>query len=227
MWSRTSLSSKGFTLIEILISVAIVSVVMVMIWQTTGQSIAAKKKVEMRDAVFHSARVAVAKMVMDIEQAVLLQGGQHLGQKQGSPLLKTVFKGESDQLHFTSLAHLRLFRDAPESEGCEIGYRLERDPESRDHYLLLRRESKWIDAQPEEGGVWVPLAKKVKEIKFDYWDGRQFDWKSSWNSESTEKDQLPRAVRIVLKLEHPLRPDEEWPFQTTVLIGMHNHAIAF
>lgn len=218
---------KGFTLIEVLISVALVSFVMLLIWQTTSQSILAKKQIETRQEFYHFARVAIDKMVADLSMAFLLGSDLHLGQRQGSPLMKTVFKGGADELTFTSLSHLRLFQGARESEATEVGYKIERDPDDKDHSVLYRRESKWIDDQLEEGGVWVPLAPKVKELKIEYYDGEKFDWQSSWNSESSEKGKLPRAAKLTLTFVHPANPEKELPFTTTVLIGMHQYAIDF
>lgn len=218
---------KGFTLIEVLISVALVSVIMMMIWQTTSQTISAKRRVEKREELYHSARVAMDKMMQDLSMAYLVRGNPHWGSKQGSPQLKTVFKGDADGFQFTSLSHLRLFKGSRESEGTEIGYRLERDPDDRDFLVLQRREAKGIDGNPDEGGAWVSLASRVKAFQAEYYDGGKFDWISSWDSESTEKEKLPRAVRLKLVFEDPGRKDEELPFTTTVLIGMHRNAIDF
>lgn len=223
--SRTNQS--GFTLIEILISVALISLIMLMIWQTTSQTLSAKRRMEKRDAVFHSARVSMDKIVQDFSQAFLLKGDSHLGKKQGSPVLKTVFKGDADQASLASLSHLRLFSGSKESESAEVGYKLEQDPEKNDFFVLMRRESKEIDNNPEEGGVWIPLAKGVKKLSFEYYDGTKFDWKNSWNSESIEKEQLPRAVRIQLVFEDPGKPEKELPFTTVALVEMYRNAIDF
>lgn len=228
MWSRILRNyNRGFTLVEVLIAVALVSFIMLMIWQTTSQSINAKKRIEKRDEVYHSARVAIDKMIQDFAQAFLLKGEPHLGRRQGSPVLKTVFKGESDEVSLASLSHLRLFKGSKESEGAEIGYKIERDPDNRDLSILFRRESKGIDDNPEEGGEWIPLAEKVKKMSLEYYDGTKFEWKNSWNSESIEKEQLPRAVKVTLVFAHPSDADEEIPFGAVALIGMNKNAIEF
>lgn len=219
--------SKGFTLIEVLVSVALVSVIMLMIWQTTSQTIKAKVRIERRNEVYHNARISVDKMVQDLSMAFLLAGPAHLGQSHGTPRLKTVFKGEAEQVAFASLAHLRLFKGARESDSCEIGYKLERDPESRENFILMRRESKWIDDKPDEGGTWVPLAEKVKKIKFEYYDIRKFDWQSSWGTEAEGAARLPRAVKVSIAFENPDNKDEDISIITLAMVGMVNNAIDF
>ena len=217
---------KGFTLIEVLVSIGLVSVLMMLIWQDTSQSVKSKDKIEKRNAIYHFARVTVNKMTQDITMAFLLKGPAQLGAKQGSPQSKTVFKGDEEKMNFDSLSHLRLFQDSKESEETEIGYKTERDPDNRDRLILFRRESKTIDNNPDEGGVWVPLAYKLKGLKLEYYDGVKFDWKTSWNSETSEKDLLPRAVRVTLTFEDPRNKENDMPLTTTVLLGMKN-AIEF
>lgn len=219
--------SKGFTLLEVLISVALVSVIMLLIWQTTFQSIKGKERAEKRQNVYHMARVALDKMSMDLTQAFLLNGAPHLGVRQGSPQLKTLFQGTADTLQFTSLSHRRLFSDARESDSTEISYRLEANPEDRDVSLLMRREARRIDSNPEEGGRNFVLAEKIKKLEFGYYDGQKLDWQSSWNTESGEAGKLPRAVKVKLTLAHPTREDETIEFMTTVLLEMHKNAIDF
>lgn len=225
IWSRISRGSSGFTLLEVLISVALVSMIMAMIWQTTSQSISAKKRIETRQEFYHTARVALDKLNQDLSQAFLVAGPMHTGTRQGSPLLQTVFDGDSDSLTFASLSHVRLFQGSRESESAEIGYKIESDPEGDDS-VLMRRESREVDNRPEDGGAWMAIANRLKSFKAEYYDGEKQDWKSSWNSESSEKGKLPRAVKVELVFVHPARPDEEIPFTTMILVGMRD-AISF
>lgn len=220
-------SDKGFTLIEVLVAVGLVSVIMLLIWQTTAQTINAKQRIEKRNEIYHNARVAVDKMVQDVSMAFLLGNLSHTGQRQGSPQMKTVFKGEAESLEFASLAHRRLYRESRESEGAEIGYKVERDPDNRDLYRLMRRESKWIDGDPEEGGGWFPLAEKVKGLKLEYYDSKKWDWTGSWNTESDTGLRLPRAVKIMLAFQNPDNPDEDITVTTVAWIEMYNNAIDF
>ncbi|MDO8493756.1 MAG: type II secretion system protein GspJ [Deltaproteobacteria bacterium] len=219
--------NAGFTLIEVMISVALVSAVMVLIWQGTRQSINSKRISEERQAIYHYARVSIDKITDDLSMAFLVDGSAHLGQNQGTAATKTIFKGEEEQLSFPSLSHLRLFNNAKESESAEIGYRLEKDEEDPNFYKLERRESKRIDENPDEGGIWITIAEKVKSFSLEYYDGKKFDWVASWNSESTEKNQLPRAVRVKLNLGHPNRAEEEFPFATTVFLQLYANPISF
>lgn len=213
---------KGFTLIEVLVAVALISTIMVLIWQTSGQTLKAKQRIEKRDEIYHNARVSVDKMVQDLSMAFLLSGTSQLGQRQGSPQLKTIFKGDADQVLFATLSHLRLYGNARESASANVSYKLEKDPDDSELYLLKRKESKWLSSNPEEGGVWITLAEKIKGMKIDYYDGRKYDWQTGWNTESDTGLRLPRAVRVALIFKNPDNPDNDINITTIALVGMNN-----
>jgi len=228
MWSRTYRKcNRGFTLIEVLVAVALISVIMVLIWQTMGVSLKAKQRIEKRDEIYHNARVSVDKMVQDLSMAFVMGGPAQLGQKQGTLQIKTIFKGDDDEVLFATLAHLRLYANARESASANVAYKLEKDPDDSELYLLKRRESKGLGSNPEEGGVWITLAEKVKSMKIDYYDARKYDWQSSWNTESDTGLRLPRAVRVAFTFKNPDSEDEEISITTTALLGMYNNAIDF
>ena len=216
-------SNSGFTLIEVLISVAIISVIMVLVWQTTAQSIKGKQKAEKRYQTYHEARVSIDKIVQDISMAFLIKGEAHLGKKQGIAQMKTVFKGEESELNFDSMSNVRLFSNSRQSEECEIGYKVEPDPENHDWLKLMRRQAKNIDDKPEDGGDWLELITRVKRFQLEYYDGQKFEWQSSWNSENTEGGTLPRAVRVTLALEDFRDPKEEMVFQTIAFVEMYSY----
>lgn len=215
----TSRNCNGFSLLEILIAVAILAIVLLLTYQTSSQTLKTKKRIEEKELVYHAGRVAMEKMTLDIAQAFLVTTKEHQGDAQGSPLMKTVFKGDESSLYFASLSHIRLFRDSKESEQTEIGYHLERDPDS-DGQILERREAPFVDANPEEGGRWIPLTEGVKELKLEYYDGEQDDWVSSWDSNFDKKDRLPKGVRIRLTLRHPSSDEKEIVLSTIASLGL-------
>src|SRR3989338_3433567 len=73
--------SSGFTLIEVLIGVAILAFIMTMVWTNTRQSIRAKERIEKRGDVYHDARVTLGKMEHDISMSYLVSGEAHVGKK--------------------------------------------------------------------------------------------------------------------------------------------------
>lgn len=220
-------SSKGFTLLEILVACAILALIMVLGYQITFQSLRGKEKMENRSKTYQFVRVAMDKLNQDISMAFLLSGEGHLGQRQGSPQLKTIFKGDEKSMTFASLSHRRLFYNAKESESTEIGYRLDQDEENRDLNILMRREASVLDKNPEEGGIWFPLAEGIKDLKFEYYDSKEHDWRSSWSSETDAPLRLPRAVRMTLTVESPVKKAEPLIFRSIAMVEMYANPIDF
>lgn len=219
--------SAGFSLLEVLVAIAILSFIMMATYQVTSQTIQAKKRLGKMSEAYHAARSSMDRMVQDLSMAFLLEGKPHLGQKQGGDQLKTLFKGDDSGLAFTALSHMRLFQNARESEESEVGYKLERDEENRDAYVLMRREQAPLDKNPEEGGLWLPFASGVKKWKLEFYSDKQNDWQSSWNTASEPEPRLPRAVRITMTFLHPLQEDKELTFTTIAMVGLHATPINF
>ena len=123
---------------------------------------------------------------------------------------------------------MRLFRNAKESESCEVGYKVENNPDYRDLLQIERRESKTLDDNPDEGGGWYPLFEKVAGLNFEYYDAQRKEWTQDWDSEGDmQKGKLPRAVRIKVTVPDPDKKDETLEFQTVSLLGMYANAVNF
>lgn len=214
----------GFTLIEVMIAVAILAVMSVLIYTSVSQTIASKDDTEKKDEINHSAALAMTKMASDLEMAFLLNGPDFLG-SQG--FMKTVFTGTEEKMNFPSLSHTRYFKDSPEADFGEVGYFLEDDKEEQGNKILMRRESKKVDEKPEEGGVSDPLLDHVKSIHFEFYDAQKKDWVKSWDSSQLETaNRLPRAVKIEIQVmdkesEEPLR------YSTIAEVKLYDKAINF
>src|SRR3989338_8740801 len=224
--------SSGFTLIEVLIGVAILAFIMTMVWTNTRQSIRAKERIEKRGDVYHDARVTLGKMVHDISMSYLVSGEAHVGKKADHQTIQTAFhgrdSGKEDSLSFVALSHMRLFRSARESDSAEISYKVERYPDKPDGLQLLRRESNWVDDKPEEGGEGISPLDFMNGMELEYYDADKKEWTAEWNSESgIRKGKLQRAVRITLMMQDPDHEEEEIPFKTMAMIEMYKNAIDF
>ncbi len=197
-------SEAGFTLIEVLIALAILAFMMTIAWSTTSSSAQAKKHFEAVEYRHHEIRVAMARMVRDLESAYISSNeDQNLQER------RTLFLGKShgsvDELRFSSLGHKSLWAEANESEQTLIAYFSESDREDRSMTDLLRRESRRLSNEPwksEPAEVDV-LLRDVEKVEFEYYDWRDQDWKSDWDTTqpSGEKGRLPTRVRITIEVE--------------------------
>lgn len=213
---------RGMTLIEVVVSLGILALMGAITWTSLAGTLKARDILEANDEVQQSARVAMAKISRDIELAFLHRDDSTVN------TYRTLFVGEDgdsrDTLWFTTLNHQRLYRDARECDQTEVTYWTEPDPEP-DHdglFVLLQREAPRIDQEPDKDGRIYPLAYGVQEFAVRYLDGKTCEWKDEWNTASVDhKDQLPRAVQVMLKIMGPDPDDDEkrvpHTFATTIL----------
>ncbi|MGE3974503.1 MAG: type II secretion system protein GspJ [Bdellovibrionales bacterium] len=120
----------------------------------------------------------------------------------------TQFLGTDQSMHFTTLSHIRLMQDSPESEQSEVGYYLEVcKPRNSDKeaMCLWRRSSPYIDKEVDKGGASTVLLENVKTFKLKYFGEDKLDWVSTWKStqgmDEAATDKFPLAVELTLTAE--------------------------
>ena len=199
-------SAGGFTLIEVMISMAILAFMMAIAWSTSTSSSEARKQFEKYQQRHHGIRVGMARMVKDIESAYL-----SANEDQSKLERRTLFVGSSggsvDELRFSSLGHVTLWEGAAESEQTMISYQAASDREDRSKTNLVRRESRRLtdESWKEVKAEYDVLMQDIESVSFEYWDWKQNEWKKGWNSTQAdgENGRLPTRVKITVKIKAP------------------------
>jgi general secretion pathway protein J len=193
-------SGRGFTLIEVLVALAVMSMIAISIWGASSQTARTRTVVQESHDKSHQVRVAFEMMTRDLSSAFLSQNRAQL-----EPTHDTVFigedHGEDDRLDFAAFTHERRYFDAKESDQAEIGYFLAPDKENPEQQDLVRRESPVLDLEPLEGGQLLVLVQNVKAFDLQYYDMVMAEWQDAWDTtEATgEGAVLPMQVRIRLE----------------------------
>lgn len=231
----------GFTLLEILVAIAIMGMIMVLIQGTTSQMLGAKDRIEERDLLLQSGRTVLRKFSDDLLGTFLMRTVPVLsfaGTAIAPPVQRTVPRpvtffiakdtGEQDELKFTTLSHLRFYRNSHESDQVKVEYRLEPWPEERSLFSLIRTEQAWLDEKSDVEGKSVTLAEGVKGLNIEYYDPRKDEWVREWNTESIDwKDKLPQAVRVTVAFPDPDDRDAVVAFSTAILLPLAGAPIDF
>jgi prepilin-type N-terminal cleavage/methylation domain-containing protein len=226
--------SKGFTLLEVMVSVGILSLIMVLIWSSTSQSLRSKDRIEQRDLLFHSGQVALRKIADDLEVAFLAEAAAlpstpspegALAAAPASTNFKTFFigedRGDQDAVRFTSLSHLRLISLSKESDQCRISYEVIANPEEAGFFDLVRKEQPWLNNTTDVEGKVFTLVEKLRKLNVEYYDERKNDWGKEWNTEMMDwKNRLPMAVRIKIVFADPDDETQEIELSTEVMPAM-------
>ncbi len=238
------MNRRGFTLIEVLVSIAILSFIMVATWSSTSQSLDAKERFEKRDGIYQEGRVALRKLGDDLSMAFLIKApGERValtGAGAPTPAAEVMTRprpitffigddnGERDEIRFTSLSNIRLFRNAKESEQGKVQYALAPSPDEPGVFNLVRTFSPWIDDKDTVEGTSYIIAENVREFNIEYFDLRKQEWVRTWNSTLIDwKDRLPRAVRITLSFPDPDEERESIVMVTSTMVPLSTGPIEF
>jgi general secretion pathway protein J len=189
-------TARGFSLLEVMIAVAITAVIGSMaagVYQQVDHAASAARDQGERYA---GARLALARMSRELSMAFL---SEHYDRARFRDR-PTLFKGERDQVLFTTMAHVRLVQDAKESDQAVVEYLVERDPVSGKD-ALFRREKPRLDDEPDRGGRKDLVATHVKGLSLQYWDLKRKEWVREWSTRTPEHlNELPPRVRIALEV---------------------------
>lgn len=123
-----------------------------------------------------------------------------------APKDKTQFLGATDNMHFTSLSHIKTRKDANESKQAEVGYYLKqcRNRLNADHRsnCLWRRSTPYIDDKVEEGGNAVVLLENIKSFELKYLGEKSEEFIEEWRTDDKgnkqTNDRFPVAVQITI-----------------------------
>lgn len=200
---------SGFTLLEVMIAVAIMSGIVAVVYATFFTSSRNVEQAEMRRDASDLARTLIAKLSSDITNAHFnpaMRETFFTGRKSGAEQNAPRFDG----LGLTTLTNWRR-PNTKESELWEVGYWFEETPD-REGRVLLRKEKREVskDSAPLEGGEDFVLTNQVKSLRLRYFNG------STWNDEFDNRSSraaLPKAVEITLVL------GDDTHYQTRVEVG--------
>ncbi|WP_224369476.1 type II secretion system protein GspJ [Hyalangium versicolor] len=193
-------ASRGFTLMEVMVAVAITALMGTMVAMAFNTGFRAKEVVEGEAEHYRMVRVAMNRMAREIGSAFVSDryDPKRYRDQNERP---TNFIGERDQLTFTTFAHQRLYTDSKESDQAVVEYFVETSTEkgARGRQDLKRRVNPNIGERMDRGGTTDVLFEGVKKLEFEYWDSERKQWDDEWDTRRTErKSFLPTRVRITV-----------------------------
>ncbi len=214
--------SRGFTLLEVLVTLAILAVVLTTVLASLRLAFFNAQTAEEAGARFDAARAALLRISRDLENTVILEPPLYRPPAALDPPPEPFrFHGTTDfeggtriaKLRFASRAHLPLEGERPEGVA-EIVYYLRPAPDGSG-LRLKRAENRFPFPAFEERPADPVLCEAVKSLAFEYVDaeGRTFD---TWDSES-ERFRFATPQRVTVKLELGAGA-EGLPFTTTVAL---------
>ncbi len=221
-------TQKGMTLIEIVISIAILSTLALLTTQSIRTAVDNKRKMQSGMDQSYTLKNAMSVIERDINLAFNYHDPHAVVKKQLSqssnpqnpndpppvnnlrPEEKlTHFLGAGDTINFTSTSNIGMKVDMQESDQMEVGYFLNTCKsffKEASSNCLWRRTSPIIDEDIENGGNASVLIENVAEFKLRYIGLDYEDWVEEWRSDGkgfTQKTvgKFPDAVEVTLVTE--------------------------
>jgi type II secretion system protein J len=182
--------SRGLTLIEVLVAVAILGMVVAAIYSTWTSILRAT-----RVGLDAAAAAQRERMTMRLFEEALASVRMFAANWPWYAFLAQ--NGEEASLSFVS----HLPRSFPRSGKFgdhavrRVAFSLERGSEG-DKELVLRQSPLLMDVDKDEQEHPLVLARNVKELRFEFWDAQLNDWTEEW----LQTNQIPRIVKISLLL---------------------------
>jgi general secretion pathway protein J len=194
--------TAGFTLIEVMLALSILSFISLTIWGTFSRTYATKRRLDLAQERIHVARVALMRITRELEMAYLSNHENSLIQDRRTMFVSTS-SGDVDELKFSWFGKQRLRADAAEGDTGMVIYYSERDPDNGQIMNLMRRETRRLQAQDPmsiRADTYV-LCPDVTRLKFSFFDARVREWRDAWSTMGGEQiDYLPTHVRVALTI---------------------------
>jgi general secretion pathway protein J len=201
-------NETGFTLIEVLLAMAILAVIMSVVY---GSFSTAGRNVEQAEAARDEtdlARTLLSKLTDDLANAYFNPGMSQVDPNTKANVNLTILYGKKteagvgddkvrrDSLSLTTLTNWRK-PGSQETELLEVGYFFKEKPDGG--YSLYRREKRELsaDVPPLEGGVEYEITDRVEGLQFRYYSGTT--WVDEWDTRTLGR--LPQRVELALTLD--------------------------
>lgn len=205
--SRRTFNRRAFTLVEVMVAIAILGMITAAIYATWRAILGATKASQITAAEVQRSRVALRALEESLTYAQMYVGNARY----------YWFNAENGSDAFLSFAAC-LPGNFPRS-GRFGGFPLRRVEFSlksgseggRD--LVLRQSLVMREFDVDERNVPLVLMHNVKKFELEFWDERKADWADEWLS----TNQIPRLIRISIVTENPKRPYDRGEEYTRII----------
>ena len=209
-------NQTGFTLIEILVALAIVMVLVTILYETFNAVIRSIRQVEEVTEIDQMARISLSIISKELRST-------YWGRPDpGGTLTPGIFIGldgedrgqPSDTLRFTALSNARASDGITDPSLSILEYELVPASNAETSVLIHREETNLMSLSGRSLEQFE-LAERVTGLNFRYYDGQE--WKDEW----TEADQnkLPKAVEIRIFFKDLAGRERQFITQTDIPIG--------
>lgn len=224
------MSNKGFSLIELMISIAILAFISIMVTQTTVRSFQLREDLATEGEFNNSIRLASGVMERDISQVfspIMMMPKPNPSATPGmqqqttaanpfpfwgnptdaSGVRSSRFQGTDRKMSFITASNERVYKDAKESIFAKITYSLEPDPKPEPGlegtmalFRTINTRAFELELDEKYDKTYKILAG-IKSGAFKYFLRGRDIWQTSWDTESQDyRNHYPDTVEIQMEI---------------------------
>ncbi|MCB9907076.1 MAG: prepilin-type N-terminal cleavage/methylation domain-containing protein [Planctomycetes bacterium] len=222
---RASSQKAGFTVIEVLIAVAVMSLMLVSILKVLSAVRIT------RDRIHNTQETQLAGPIIMDQIHDDLMGLHILGRPRTEHLRiidRVQYGLDADRIDFVSASRSRepvwVDGEIRRAQVCEIGYVTRPNPDDDEFLELYRREDYGVDEEPFSGGSYTFLSNRVKSFSIEVFESDELDQPAilEWGatpSPDPEHQGLPASIVISMTLENtPRLLQEQLEFSSNQLM---------
>jgi type II secretion system protein J len=219
-------AKRGFTLIEILMAMAIIAEIIVMVYGSYSIASKSAKACTSRIALLDETRDALAQMSRQIscsyagrkETETSPGKAVFIKEKKNRKKMNTLFEGDCDRvngqiLHFVTTTSA--LRNQQAVDGLfKVIYKFDKNTGR-----LFVSETKFVGSSTslDSSRLWLPIGRDIKAVELAFYDGRK--WLEKWDIK--EKRSLPRAVKVDITVDH----EDCQPYHYTTIASVYCQAV--
>lgn len=221
----TPASDSGFTLLEILLAIFILTLVVSAVFGAFRGTFKVVNDTEAQEEIYAAARVALERISEDLASAYGDVSAVEKTPDTDTTRRQVIFLGEdhevddrsADNLRFLSRAHVSFKAGRPEEGPAEINYYTQYQEETGELALYRSDTLDYLES-PDTGQGGLLLCEGLKWLDFTYYDENGNAHKEWAASERNNKAPLPARVEISIGFENSLDPENPLQFVTGVAL---------
>lgn len=191
------LPTNGFTLLEVILSLAILASLMAGVAMLLKNSSEVKTGISAAGNVNHRLQVAMEKISRDLAHAFMVRKTDF--DRRTKAIFRIERSDNRDRLFLTTVTHRPKKINSRESDMTYVVYEVRRDEDGKEPTHLYRGETVRVPESFRDEVETVMLARAVKSLQVVPWDGAKWS-PDRWHSNRGEfRNKLPHMVRVELE----------------------------
>ncbi len=235
------LGNLGFTLIEVLIAIALLSLMSIAIFQVTTRSFDINFRLGKESTDYISVVLSLQTVEADLSQIFSPPVEKSNTPAQASPLETPEFwsipirgdgirrsrlKGTKERLSFITNGNRRVEENSPQSDFLKVVWEIERN--STGSYTLYR-STDWDAFAVEQTRKpnRIALLENLTSASFRYYRQENKSWEDQWDTESPyakDESRFPSLVSLKVELPDPANSNVPQTWEVTVRPNMELNA---